>query len=111
MLGVAGVDPADVQNLAFYVVAPKNQIDAGVFDDLVTKESVEAKVRARVGSYGGTHDGWFEHAFKPVLSQMDLGILSWESVLNDFPDTSETRLITEFYRECLRHSPSSKSQP
>lgn len=105
MLGVAGVDPTTVQNLALYVIAPQQQIDSGVFANLVTKESVEAKVRERIGAYDGAHDRWFEHTFKPVLSRIRLSLLSWESVLEALPDTSETRLIADFYRECLRFNP------
>ena len=95
-----------VDRLAFYVVAPDSQVESGVFADLVTKESIERKVRERVRSYEGAHDAWFKDQFLPTLERIELGILSWKKdVLAVLPKTKETELMSEFYEQCLRFNP------
>jgi hypothetical protein len=105
MLGDKGIDPSTVDRLAFYVVAPDVQVKSGVFADLVTKGSIERKVRERVRSYEGAHDAWFKSTFLPTLERIELDILSWEAVLAAFPKTKETELMSEFYERCLRFNP------
>ena len=105
MLGTSGVDPASVKNLAFYVIAPESQIKSGVFSSLVTKESVQAKVRERVASYDGSLDEWFQGVFLSTLSHIELGVLSWESILAALPETAETEVMRAFYVQCLKFNP------
>jgi hypothetical protein len=62
MLSVAGVQPSSLKRLAFFVIAPKTQIDSGIFADLVTKPSIQSKVASRIASYSGEHDEWFHSA-------------------------------------------------
>jgi hypothetical protein len=105
MLDIKSIDPSTVDRLAFYVVAPDAQVKSGVFADLVTKESIERKVRERVSSYRGAHDAWFKDKFLPTLERIELGILSWEGVLAALPKTKETELKSEFYEQCLKFNP------
>jgi len=105
MLGDKGIDPSAVDRLAFYVVAPDVQVKSGVFADLVTKGSIERKVRERVRSYEGAHDEWFKSTFLPTLERIELDILSWEAVLAALPKSKETELMFEFYERCLKFNP------
>lgn len=105
MLGIKSIDPSTVDRLAFYVVAPEEQIKSGVFADLVSKASIERKVRERINSYEGAHDAWFQVTFLSTLGRIELGILSWEGVLSALPKTKETELMSEFYAQCLRFNP------
>lgn len=105
MLDSAHIDPASVENLAFYVIAPQSQIKAGLFANLVTKDSIEAKVRDRVTSYAGLHDRWLESVFLPVLTRIRLDTLSWEGILEAMPGTPEVDVIRTFYTECLKFNP------
>jgi len=105
MLGDKGIDPSAVDRLAFYVVAPDVQVKSGVFADLVTKESIEQKVRERIMSYEGAHDAWFKSTFLPTLECIELGILSWEAILAALPKSKETELMFEFYERCLKFNP------
>jgi hypothetical protein len=105
MLGAADVDPRSLERLAFYVLAPEKQINAGVFGDLVTTDSIEQKVRDRVSAYDGTLDKWFNEKFRPCLKEIELGILSWEKVLAILPNTTETQRLHEFYAQCLKFNP------
>ena len=86
----------DFSDLAFYVAAPEPQILAGDFGDLVTKPSIYEKVRARVAEYEGSKDRWFEDVFQPTLDRINVGIVSWESLLAELPEG-----LRDFYDRCL----------
>ncbi len=98
MLDIARVDIAAVERLGFYVIAPERQINAGVFGNLITKESISQKVAARVAQYGGQWDKWVTASFIPLLQHIDLSVLSWESILALLPHDEEAAAIREFYR-------------
>ncbi len=100
-----GVDLTTIERLGFYVIAPDNQIKAGVFGNLVTKESICRKVDGRVAKYPGLRDAWFKGTFEPVLKRIDLSILSWESILGALPTDEESDGIREFYRLCKQFNP------
>lgn len=100
-----GIDLATIERLGFYVIAPDRQIKAGIFRDLVTKESICRKVSSRVAQYAGQFDTWYGSTFEPVLKRIDLSILSWESVLDTLPNDEETKAIREFYGLCQRFNP------
>ena len=98
-LRLAKRDPHLVQKLAFFVVAPEEQIAKGIFGDKVTEESIREKVRVRSKEYAGDKkDAWYEQWLKPTLAQADIRLVSWEKLL---PGSSE---YGEFYKECLRRS-------
>ena len=102
MLAKQRVSPTSLNELAFYVVAPQAQIEAGVFGDLVGKASVHRKVAARVQQYGGSRDRWFREAFEPFLDRLDLGLLSWESILSGIAAQESANALLDFYGLCLR---------
>jgi len=68
--------PDEMDDLRFYLAAPRHQIESGVFGDLLTLESIEAKVRRRAAEYEGARDGWLEHWFLPVLCRVEVGMVS-----------------------------------
>jgi hypothetical protein len=105
MIGLPPIKIDQIVRLAFYVLAPQRQIDAGIFGNLVTKESILKKVQARVGQYQGTWDLWFKEVFQPFLDHIEVGILSWESILDFLPINAETTEIREFYTHCLQFNP------
>jgi|WetSurMetagenome_2_1015567.scaffolds.fasta_scaffold1405939_1 hypothetical protein len=91
---------------AFYVLAPRHQVDAGLFGDLITKHSILKKVQARVAQYQEErYNLWFQETSQPVLERLDIGILSWESIIDCLPPGAETSEIREFYALCLRFNP------
>jgi len=105
MLDIARVDVAAVERLGFYVIAPEHQINAGMFGNLVTKESISQKVAARVAQYGGQWDKWVTASFIPLLQRIDLSLLSWESILALLPHDEEAAGIREFYSLCQQFNP------
>lgn len=105
-LSKARVSPKSLERLGFYVVAPRGQIQAGIFGELVTKQSIRAKVLQRIAQYAGARDAWFRDCFEPLLEHIELGVLSWESVLERVSST-ERDAFQEFYSRCLRFNPQS----
>ena len=108
VLNSAGVEPTSVGKLGFYVIAPLAQIHCGAFGSLVTKPSIEVKVRQRIAAYAGTFDSWFEDIFLPTLDHIDLGIIAWEDILMALPQNAETDELKEFYAQCLQFIPLQK---
>ncbi len=111
MLERAGADPGAMESLGFYVVAPQEQIEAGVFGGLVRKGSVREKVAERVAGYEGSKDGWFRERFEPVLERIELELLSWESVLACIESTAPSAGLWQFYERCLNVSRVGKRRP
>lgn len=106
MLGMANVPVDQLKRLAFYVIAPRKQIENRMFGSLITLESVRAKVRARVAQYEDADmDQWYRTLFEPVLDKIDLGVLSWESILQALPESEEVAGMREFYAKCLAFNP------
>ena len=91
--------PDAMSSLAFFVTAPQSQIDAEIFGDLVSKESIRGKVRERVASYSGERDEWLHEWFEPALESVCVELLSWESLLVGAPEA-----LTEFYARCLKYN-------
>jgi hypothetical protein len=96
---------AHIERTTFLVIAPRPQIASGVFGNLVSPESIAVKVKARCEGYGGEHDRWFADTFEPALRRMQLGLLSWEDVLDQLPDRSEAEALRAFYSRCLEFNP------
>jgi hypothetical protein len=105
MLATKNISPKSLERLGFYLVAPRGQIEAGVFGDLVSKSSVRSKVEIRVAQYAGQRDKWFREAFMPLLEQVDLGVLSWESILDRVQSEESQTDLPEFYSQCLKFNP------
>jgi len=95
----AGRAPDAMSSLAFFVTAPQSQIDAEVFGELVTKESIRSKVVSRVALYEGERDEWRDDRFEPLLERVRVELLSWESLLVGAPEA-----LTEFYARCLKYN-------
>jgi len=102
---IAELKPRVLTSLAFYVVAPAQQIQSGVFENFVTKERIRDQVQTRVAQYGGVHDQWFEEAFLPTLEQMSVDLLSWESIIDHIEQCDASSGLPAFYQQCLRFNP------
>ena len=105
MIGAANVPVGQLERIGFYVIAPEAQIASGAFGSLVTKESVRAKVVARVAQYEGDLDDWRRTDFEPLIEKIDLKVMSWESILEVMRESPEAAGMREFYGECLRFNP------
>ena len=88
--------------LAFYVVAPQEQIEKDIFCEdgkaIVEREAIRRCVEQRVESYEArSKRTWFEEWFTPTLKVIKLGLLSWEKLI----PPAESR-YKEFYERCLK---------
>ena len=102
MVGKAQIAPSSFHCLAFYVLAPEAKIKSNTFADLVSAPSIKQKVKDRVHLYGEVHNEWYDKIFLPVLEQIKLGVLSWESIIAALPKNQETAAIASFYEKCLQ---------
>jgi len=105
MIGDSGISLDSFDRLGFAVVAPKAQVDAGVFEDLVTKESIQAKVKARSSMYGMAKEQWYRDIFEPVLERIDLDLITWESTLEIIGSVFQDHMLAEFYKNCVQFNP------
>lgn len=96
----AGINPADLTSFAFYVVAPKAQVDKGKFKSLVTKSSIEKKVKERALNYGKENE-WYEKVFLPFLNVMCVKLITWEDILNDMESSVAGTEYRAFYDKCI----------
>jgi len=94
--------PNKLSHMAFHVLAPKSQIDAGVFEKNMTYDSIHSKVQRRIKEYGGEKDSWYDKWFKPTLKIIDIDCISWEKIIEDIEgnDITSGMQIKEFYKLC-----------
>lgn len=102
----ANQPPAMVKALAFYVLAPKSQIDKSMFRQDLNKESIKHKVEQRVQVYDGKYDAWCADWFYPTLDCIQIEALSWEGIVDEVakydPDSGSSLL--EFLSNCLKYN-------
>ncbi len=103
LVSPANRDPSNIPSKAFFVLAPKEQLDAGVFADLLDKASIERVVAERVANYDPPKTEWFETTFLPTLGSMHVGHLVWEDVVTFIKsvDRSYGDDLEIFYNRCL----------
>lgn len=96
-------DPAEILDKAFFVLAPREQLEAGVFAEFMEKSSLERVVAARVALYDPPRTEWFETCFLPTLASMRVACLAWETVIADIKaaDPPFGDDLEIFYNRCL----------
>lgn len=114
----AGRRPDQFTSLGFLLVAPGEQITAGVFDPEMTKESIREKVSLRVSAYCDlAKDRWFREWFSPTLAETRVECLSWEVIVDHvkLSDSWFGAELHDFYARCLQFNrpvpPSTGSSP
>ena len=102
--------PSNVSSKAFFVLAPEEQLGAGVFADLLDKTSIKRVVEERVTNYDPPKTEWFETWFLPTLSSMHVRHLVWEDVITFIKsvDRSYGDDLAIFYNRCLEFNRPSK---
>ena len=118
VLGRATRGPSNLSHLGFYVVAPKSQVEGGVFEKHLKRDSICEKVKRRVRQYKGREDEgekneWYVRWFEPTLQQIAVHVLKWEDLIGTIreQDPSSAALIAEFYQQCLRFNLRSSRVP
>jgi hypothetical protein len=110
-IGQSGRSVSDLESLGFYVVAPEEKITRGAFSSQIKKSSMREKVVSRISGYsneGKKYDAlqmWYNDFFTPTLDHIDIGCVSWKSVIDRVDDAS----IREFYDRCLEFNAQARS--
>ncbi|OPL10285.1 MAG: hypothetical protein AVO34_11380 [Firmicutes bacterium ML8_F2] len=99
----------DFKSLGYYVLAPEAQIKAEPsFTEFMQKELIYQNVLSRVESYKKRSDylekqKWFEEHFKPLISKIDLLLISWEELIEKIKkyDNRTGQELSQFYSQCL----------
>ena len=105
----AKVKPSKLDRIGFYVLAPKQKINKGIFDELLAPESVKTKVQQRTDQYGSEHqedlEMWYTKWFLTTLELIKIERISWEeiieSIIEKFPERTDLDL---FYQYCLKYN-------
>jgi hypothetical protein len=99
----AALDPAST-HAAFFVLAPREQIDAGVFGDLLDAAKLRSVVEERTSMYDPPLTEWFENHFVPALDSIRTDCLAWEDVIAHIgqADAAFGDELREFYMKCLK---------
>ena len=102
----AAIDPADLDALAFYIVAPQARIDDGAFAWESDPGAIRRKVRRRVEDYAGQLDGWLHEWFDPTLRRIEVRSLGWEEIIEmiAFHEPEVGQLLDSFYGRCLHYN-------
>ncbi len=98
--------PSGMPSTAFFVLAPREQIDAGVFAEFMDKASLERVVRERAEKYDPSKIDRLETWFLPALNAMRVDCLAWEDVVAfitsaDRPFGAD---LEAFYNRCLKYN-------
>ena len=110
-LRLASREPKLLASVGFYVLAPASQIGLGRFSAEMSKDSIRSKVAARIRAYEPEYittrlQPWFDRWFSPLLETMEVGCISWESILEvvGAQDAELGAGLNEFYARCLRYN-------
>ena len=101
----------DFESLGFHVIAPREQINGGIFSAQVDKSSIAEKVKLRISAYSDDakkyHElqMWYRDSFVPALGHIDISCISWEDIIDKIDDTS----IRDFYDRCLKFNAPARS--
>jgi hypothetical protein len=99
-----------MKTLAFYLLAPQDQIEQGLFTPEMSKESIIQKVQQRVSAYKGERDQWFQYWFYPLIEKIKIETFSWEDILQNMAETDSGygAEVQKFYHKCLQYNRPSK---
>lgn len=108
-LSIGQLQLNDISRLAFYVVAPENQLKfEPTFQTFLEKDSIRIKVHKRIKAYLDPADAeaknnWFQTWFLPTLDHINIQSLAWEEIISHIitndPDNGEA--FAAFYENCL----------
>jgi hypothetical protein len=95
-------------SLGFVVLAPREQIQLGLFKQQVSKTSIKDKVTQRVQAYRSPDrekkDIWLDNWLLPTLDHMKIDCLPWEEIIQaiNHNDSGFGSELSAFYVDCLR---------
>ncbi len=111
-LAEANIHPSALEELAFYIVAPEEEIENGKFDAEMDLDEIRAMVEQRVHMYHQEECGaeklkWFSSWFIPTTNHIRIGCIAWEQLMRHLSARvpAETAAeMQEFYNRCLLYA-------
>src|SRR3990172_7415404 len=102
----ANREPARLDRLGFYLLAPASQMSKHVFTRFLSKDSINDKVEQRVGEYQGDKGQWFSEWFQPTLKQMKIQPIRWEELIQAIKknDQEAGEAIESFCQRCVKYN-------
>jgi len=110
-VGRDGKPVDEIESIGFYVVAPAEQINRGVFAEQMKPESIVEKVKQRVEAYRKDSEEfsklqtWFLEVFEPMVRRIDLDCWPWETAVNAIvaAKPAEGSIVKDFYQLCKEY--------
>ncbi len=105
-----GVEKIDV---GFYVLAPRQQIEARLFDDAVNEQSIEHKIDSRIEAYREVDPqryteliGWKDAYLTPLLRRLVPRCVPWEELIESVrqKESQFGQDLRLFYERCLKEN-------
>tara|TARA_B100002003_G_scaffold237909_1_gene255549 strand:- start:565 stop:1377 length:813 start_codon:yes stop_codon:yes gene_type:complete len=108
----------DMDSVGFYLIAPKSQIEKGIFKKYMKHDSVRETVEERLSGYercdveqkqpkdNESKEEWFKDWFLPTLEKIKMETLSWEQIIESVnrKDGKNGKEFSEFYSLCLKYN-------
>ena len=95
--------PKELISLGFYLLAPKSQIERGLFKKYMTHDHMKQTVERRVNEYDESKENWYNNWFLPTIKKIDIATVPWESVNTIIleKDQHYGLPLQKFYKNCL----------
>ena len=107
----AGQPMSLYKSLGFFVLAPAQQIEAGVFSGQMSKDGIRSRLVQRVQMYDSQSNRielqkWLDEWALPLVDRMELSCCSWESVIDRVSMTHPEygASLNGFYHLCLKYN-------
>ncbi|UMZ73105.1 hypothetical protein [Natranaerofaba carboxydovora] len=112
-------DIQNLESLAFYVVAPAEQlIEKDIFEKWVDKGSIKSKMKRRIEQYNMPErmddyrrkKSWYKNIFEPTLDRIKLCCITWENIIENIRelDSNNGEEIKSFYNYCKEYNKQKK---
>ncbi len=95
---------SEFKRLSFFVIAPQQQIDDGIFNRQMSHDSITETVKRRVDEYDDSKDSWYKNWFLPPMQYVNINLLNWEEIISyiSMLDGSSGEKLEAFYRHCIK---------
>ena len=100
------INPSEFSYLGFFVIAPKSQIEEGIFTKHVSRNSIKKTVERRVNEYNESKEDWIKNWFYPTIQHINIGVISWEELILTISAKDQTAEndLKVFYDLCLKYN-------
>ena len=105
--------PSKLRRLAFFVIAPEPQVNAGRFENQMRPESILKIVERRVNDYDESKDEWFNGWFMPTIHHVQIAVINWEMLLEHISglDARAGQEFQNFYDLCFKFNSRRQRNP